>query len=94
MSPPPNPSNSYSQVHEECHTNVIINHIALLNLNSEGPKSSLMGNPLTPLVGMNGCLASEDVRSFLFQFSAFSVAVVFVYPFVYFSSKTLRRLIE
>ena len=74
MSPPPNPSNSYSQVHEECHTNVIINHITLQNLKIQKDRNRLLCEilPLTPFVRMNGWLSSEDFRfsfMFLFQFS-------------------------
>ena len=74
MSPPPNPSYSYSQVHEECHTNVIINHITLQNLKIQKDRNRLLCEilPLTPFVRMNGWLSSEDFRfSFLllFEFS-------------------------
>ena len=74
MSPPPNPSNSYSQVHEECHTNVIINHITLQNLKIQKDRNRLLCEilPLTPFDRMNGWLSSEDFRfsfMFLFQFS-------------------------
>ena len=89
MSPPPNPSNSYSQVHEECHTNVIINHITLQNLKIQKDRNRLLCEilPLTPFVRMNGWLSSEvagcllRISDFLLSFSFNFLSVVLFYGY-------------